>query len=384
MRVLFAAGGTGGHLSPALSLARTIRDEWDGATAFLTAGRDVERHFLSPRDGGVTPLFPGSGSRPSLLRPRAWIDAVSRARRAMESFQPHAVVAAGGYVTLPVVAAALAANTPLYLLEQNAWPGRATRLARPFARRIFCHFDGAAACLGQRAVACGSPLGVALTGPLPARQEARTRFGLDPDRPTLLVAGGSLGAQGVNDVVLDNARALAGWAQVLHITGDRRGDPERVRAHYRDAGLDARVLPFCNEMVMAYRAADLIVCRAGGMTLAEICTMGLPAVMVPYPAHRDRHQYHNAEVLAQRGAGVVLEEQLATAEAFRQVVVGLLRDETRLQAMGAAARSLARPKAANRVLAILAEELGLAAAGRSERCHSKAEVPKTKGADHVF
>ena len=378
MRILFAAGGTGGHLSPALNLACAVEGSIPpGRAFFLTAGRNVEDGFLSARSFPREALFPGISSRPSPCNPTPWLRAMVRARRALRSFRPDALVATGGYVSLPLVAARLLfAPAPLYLLEQNALPGRAVRFAASFARLVFCHYDEAARLLGRRASAPGSPLpdSFALPPSFPpsmdrpaggegkslaekeAREQARVSFGLDPAPKTLLVAGGSLGSKGLNEMVLRNAGTLGRGLQVLHITGE--GDFEKTAAFYGKSDISAKVLPFCDRMKEAYTAADLIVCRGGGMTVAEVCALGLPSVLVPYPHHRDDHQYRNAGVVARAGGGVILDEKEATEEAFRRTVVDLLENDERLARMARAARALAKPRAAEEILERIREDLG--------------------------
>jgi len=263
-------------------------------------------------------------------------------------------------VTVPVVLALRMTGIPLYLLEQNAVPGRATRAAARFARRVFCHFESASEKLKRRALAPGSPLSESILREGGSADEARTQarsfFGLDPDRKTLLVAGGSLGAQRLNTIVVDNLDALEEGHQILHITGAR--DFETIRTRYEQKGAAAKVMPFCNRMDQAYRAADLILCRAGGMTVAETCACGLPAVLVPYPHHKDRHQYHNAGPLVRSGAGVILEEEEAAGDGFCRRVLPLLDDADRLRAMAAASRSLAKPSAAADIIETIRHDLG--------------------------
>ena len=356
MRILFAAGGTGGHLKPAINLAETLRDRDPGGDVlFVTSGRGIEKEFFGGAPSGAVSLFPGSGSRPALSSPLPWLRAVKRARRVIREFKPQAVVATGGYVTMPVVAALAVSGIPLYLLEQNAVPGRATRLAAHRARRVFCHYESAAAKLSRRAAAPGSPIADSLLEEGEPVEEARAFFELEPGAKTLLVAGGSLGARRLNTLVLDNLDAVGEGNQILHITGET--DFEAARGRYLEAGIPAKVLPFCSRMDRAYRAADLILCRAGGMTVAEICACGLPAVLVPYPHHKDRHQYLTAGLLVRAGAGIILGEEEASRDGFRLLVVPLLNDSGRLHAMAAASRSLAKPHAAVDIIKAIREDL---------------------------
>jgi len=362
MRILFAAGGTGGHLSPALNLANALKkQERDCEVSFLTSGRKIEDDFLTASGFRAAPLFPEEKSRPSLLKPLRWMKAARGARRFIKEFRPHVLIGTGGYVTLVGVLAGLRSGVSVYLLEQNAVPGRATRLAKYFARHIFCHYDEAAAGLGRRASAPGSPLSESIRGEESARPggsehalDAREHFGLEPDRPTLLVFGGSLGAFRLNRFVLDNVDALHNDVQILHIAG--ANDFEEVSSLYAAKGLSARVLPFCHEMDKAYRAADLLLCRAGGMTVAEACASGLPAVMVPYQ-HKDDHQYKNARLLEKAGAGVIVKEQDAGEETFRRTVGDLISDRQRLKTMGDTSRALGKLEATSAIIGRIEHDL---------------------------
>lgn len=359
MRILFAAGGTGGHLSPALNLAKALNDHDPGCEiSFLTSGRKIEDDFLEDSGYTVAPLFPEERSRPSLFKPLRWLNGVRRARRFINEFSPDALIGTGGYVTLVAVLSGLRSGLSVYLLEQNAVPGRATRAARYFARHIFCHYEEAAAGLGRRASAPGSPLSDTINAREGDAPTAREHFGLDPDRPTLLVFGGSLGAFRLNRFVLDNVDVLDEDVQILHIAGPN--DYEEVSTVYRDKGVTARVLPFCNEMHRAYSAADLLLCRAGGMTVAEACASGLPAVMVPY-RHKDDHQYRNARLMEEAGAGMIVREQDAGEQSFRKSVGALLTDSQRLKTMGDTSRGLGKIQATSAIV----EQIGRDLEGRS-------------------
>jgi UDP-N-acetylglucosamine--N-acetylmuramyl-(pentapeptide) pyrophosphoryl-undecaprenol N-acetylglucosamine transferase len=378
MRVLFAAGGTGGHLSPALNLVEAIgHDEPDSRAVFLTSGRKVESSFLDRRPVESVSLFPREGARPSPFNPLPWLSAVRKARRLIRETRPSAVVATGGYVTLPVAAAAALSGLPLYLLEQNAVPGRATRVAAPLARRIFCHYEGAALKLGRHAAATGSPLsGNMATGTdRTVVEEARRFFGLARSTRTLLVAGGSLGARSLNSLVIGSLPTFGDEHQILHITGS--ADHDKVRKYYQIHGDPAgvKILPFCDRMDLAYRASDLILCRAGGMTVAEICAVGLPSILIPYPHHRDGHQYHNAALIGASGAGIVVQEKEAAESGILRLARELLDDGERLERMGAAARELAKPAAAGEILAAIRNDLS------SRRGTRGAAAKKTAGSE---
>jgi UDP-N-acetylglucosamine--N-acetylmuramyl-(pentapeptide) pyrophosphoryl-undecaprenol N-acetylglucosamine transferase len=362
MKVLFAGGGTGGHIVPGRNLAECLRadDPKRHAVRFLTAGRKVEDSFFEKSPWTRKALFQGYTSRPSLLRPGPWWKALRLARSEITAFKPDALILLGGYASLPAALAAKGRGCALYVLEQNARPGRTSRVAALIGRRIFCHFKAAAERLGRKAVVTGSPLppGFGLCGGT-SREELRRGFGLDPHLETLLVAGGSQGAQAVNDLMMNSIPLLTGKSrgrlQVLHVAGAR--DFERVRARYTSSDLPALVLPFTDPMEKAYRATDLILCRGGGMTLAEISAMGLPAVVVPYPHHKDQHQVHNAKEMVDAGGACILEERDASPERFARHVEEILFDPKRLAGMSEGAGRVGRRDGAERILEIILEDI---------------------------
>jgi UDP-N-acetylglucosamine--N-acetylmuramyl-(pentapeptide) pyrophosphoryl-undecaprenol N-acetylglucosamine transferase len=362
MKVLFAGGGTGGHIVPGRNLAEWLRadDPKQHAVRFLTAGRKVEDSFFEKSPWTRKALFKGYASRPSPLNPWPWWRALRMARKEISTFKPDALILLGGYASLPAALVAKGRGCALYVLEQNALPGRTSRVAAWIGRRIFCHFKDAAGRIGKKAVVTGSPLAPGFgycDGA--SREELRRGFGLDPQLKTLLVAGGSQGAQAVNDLMMRSIPLLTKKSgtrlQVLHVAGAR--DFERVRDRYASSDLHSAVIPFSDPMERAYRAAELILCRGGGMTVAEITAMGLPAVIVPYPHHKDQHQVHNAREMVDAGGAFILEEQKASPEAFARYAEEVLFDPERLAAMSDGASRVGRRDGAERILEIIRSDI---------------------------
>jgi UDP-N-acetylglucosamine--N-acetylmuramyl-(pentapeptide) pyrophosphoryl-undecaprenol N-acetylglucosamine transferase len=270
------------------------------------------------------------------LFPARMVAAVAGARRRLRRERVAGVVALGGWPCVPAAAAAILGRIPLAFLASDAVPGLVVRLLAPFARRVYVATPEGRTALGGRSCAV-------VTGPLVRSEVARgrrdpARFGLDPDRRTLFVTGGSLGAKGLNERVLrglaEAARkdpGLPGRVQVIHSVG---GSGAGIEEAYAKAGFRAHVTPFLRDMGTAYRTADLVLARSGAMTCAELEATGRPAVLVPYPHHADRQQYRNAAPLVARGAAAVVEEGDLSPERFERDVLGLLADEPRLRAMG--------------------------------------------------
>jgi UDP-N-acetylglucosamine--N-acetylmuramyl-(pentapeptide) pyrophosphoryl-undecaprenol N-acetylglucosamine transferase len=352
-RVCLVSGGTGGHLMPALVLARALLQRGH-EPVLVTEGREVEREFLRRELPDVTAIeLPATGaSRWSLP---AWtLRATAAARRLLREHAVDHVVSTGGRPSLPVGLAARSLGLPLYLLEQNAVVGRANRWLLPWCKRIYLGLPSAAAS-GRTALVTGTPLRPGL-GRI-ERRAARQQLGLPAVGDVVLVTGGSQGARVLNEAV---PRALVASVQaaadrpplhVLHLAGLGR-DPE-VRRAYAAGGerLVAQVRPVALDMDRLYAAADLVICRGGGTTVAELCAVGRAALIVPYPHHKDRQQTRNAEVLAAVGAAVIAEEAQLTDAALLALIDGLLHAPERLAAMGAAARRLLTQDATAAILA---------------------------------
>jgi UDP-N-acetylglucosamine--N-acetylmuramyl-(pentapeptide) pyrophosphoryl-undecaprenol N-acetylglucosamine transferase len=346
---------------PGRNLAAWLKkDDPSHEALFLTAGRPVEDRFFEKERWPRETLFPGYVSRPSPLNPLPWIRAAARARKALRRFAPDALVVLGGYASLPVLLASRPRPRPMYVLEVNAVSGRSTRLAAAFARRVFCHFEETVEAMPRNTLLTGSPLAPGFGSSAEAPAALREAFGLDPNLPTLLVAGGSQGAKAINDFVLDHLPLLAGargqGVQVLHVAGPR--DFDRVRAGYGAADFRHAVVPFVDPMERAYRAADLILCRGGAMTVAEVAACGLPSVIVPYPHHKDRHQFHNARGLRQAGGAVILEEKDFSDRTFQESLVDLLHDPARRKALAEGARRAGRADGGKRILDRIKADLG--------------------------
>lgn len=302
MRVAYLGGGTGGHLAPGIGVAEALGDAAD-ESLFLVAGRKVERAMLEPRRLPFVELF-GAGGRPAPWRLDLWARATRRLTRALQQYDPEVLVVLGGWVALPALWLSAwpgAARRPLVLVEPNAVPGKVGRL---LDRRVdFCCLARAGKSMprGRESTTVTGVPGPALK-PW-SREAAAALFGLQPQRRTLLVTGGSQGARDINRLVPALIDRLSGrsepW-QVLHITGQGRA---------LETGRDS--LPvvrtaFVDDMSAAWALADLALCRAGSGTCCELLASGTPAVLVPYPHHRDHHQELNAAALVERGAALMV------------------------------------------------------------------------------
>jgi UDP-N-acetylglucosamine--N-acetylmuramyl-(pentapeptide) pyrophosphoryl-undecaprenol N-acetylglucosamine transferase len=343
-----AGGGTGGHVTPALALCERIAARGDGVRV-LGGERGLEARLV-PAAGFELVKLParqmmGQSALARLLALPALAGACVAALRELAGAD--LVVSVGGYASVPAALAAALRRLPLFLVEPNAVPGRANRVAARFARRIFVGFEEAAARLPRERVAVtGIPLRRALVQSF--AEGAARRVPAPPFR--LLVFGGSQGAHQINEAMRELAPTLAdSRVEIFHQSGE--ADRARVEDAYRAAGLRAEVVAFEPDMPRRYRWADLAVCRSGALTVAELALAGLPALLVPYPFAADDHQLANARALARAGAARVLPSRPLEAPALRAALAELFEKPAELAAMGAAAAGLARPDAAERIVA---------------------------------
>jgi len=358
LSVLIAGGGTGGHLYPGIAVARELMAQVrDAKVAFVGTAAGIEARVV-PREGFALEVIRSAGlkgkSLPSLARGLALLPvSAADAWRVITRRRPSVVVGVGGYSSGPVVLLAALRGIPTLLMEQNTIPGLTNRLLAPVVDAAAVTFQETVRFFGSKAFVSGNPVRPEfLRG-----EEAHGDELLPPGAARVLVFGGSQGAHAINMAMVEAAPRLAAAPERLsgiHQTGEH--DLEAVRVAYARAGLDIRVEPFLHAMDREMTAADVIVCRAGATTLAEITAIGRAAVLVPLPGAADDHQRRNAEVLARAGAAVVLDQRALTGETLADRLLALVRDAPGRERMAAAARRFARPEAA-RVIVDRALEL---------------------------
>jgi UDP-N-acetylglucosamine--N-acetylmuramyl-(pentapeptide) pyrophosphoryl-undecaprenol N-acetylglucosamine transferase len=363
-RVLFAGGGTGGHLYPALALGSALQElRPDTEVHFVGARRGVEARVL-PEQGVAHTLLPFE----PLRRDRVWqnwrlltggVGSVLGLARLFRRFRPQLVVGTGGYASGPACGWAVLTGVPVAVQEQNSYPGITTRALGRWARQIHLGFPEAARHFkpGRRTevLALGNP--IRPPDPSLSREECRRHFGLAPDAIVTLVVGGSQGARAINDAL---AAAIEGVArgrlpepparlQILWATGPTHFDA--VSGRLSSLGVDrwVRVHAYIGEMPLALAASDLAVSRAGAMATAELLAWGIPAVLVPYPFAAANHQAHNAAALAAAGAASDLPEREVTPERLWSELASLVAEDTRRVAMAERARERAHPHAARAI-----------------------------------
>ena len=345
--MIIAGGGTGGHLFPGLAVAETLAGQGEATVLFVGSAYGLEATAI-PQTRFPFRALALRGVRGRGLRGVlgfAWHLPVTllQSWRIIGAFQPTLVLGLGGYGSVPVALAAWLRRIPLVLLEQNAHPGLANRILARLARKVCTTYPESARFF---------PAGKALHTGNPVRQLSCARSPAS-DRFTIFAFGGSQGAHTINRALVDAAATLAAHVaglRIIHQTG--AADAAWVRKRYREMRADAEVLEFVQDMSAAYGRADLVICRAGATTLAEVTALGKPAILVPYPFAADDHQRKNAEVLRGRGAAQLILNAELSGERLAACVLDLIHDRERLRAMAAAAKQLAVPAATERVITV--------------------------------
>ena len=342
VNVVFAGGGTGGHLYPAIAIADALHAR--GATITFIGTADRLEANIVPQAGYelVTVASRPLTRKPSpeLLR-TGWANSKGtlQAARALARLKPDLVIATGGYVCFPVVLAARTRNTaPIALLEPNAHPGLTNRLLAPLVDEVWGAFADADPRFKSKYVRTGIPVRASLRK-LPSRDEALARLGLPAARKTILAMGGSQGARSINDALtslLKTDGLPEGW-QLIHVTGEKEYD--RVRSALDGASGGPAVRPYLHDLTDAYAAADLVLARAGASTLGELAAIGKPAVLVPYPHASDDHQRANAAMVAKEGAAVVVDDRELAAGKLRTILADVTRPSRLAELCAAAERA---------------------------------------------
>ncbi len=356
MRVLIAAGGTGGHLYPGVALAREFERQMPGSeTIFIGTTRGLETKVV-PREGfelitiaargvmgkGVSGALKGLAVVPLGL---AQCLAVCRERR------PDLAIGIGGYTSPPLVAASFCLGIRRAILEPNVYPGLANRALAPIANRVFVSFADTAEYFGRdKTMIVGTPI---------RREFLESEPAFKSEGKTLLVFGGSQGAQSINQAMLAALPKLASMhpgLRVIHQTGQK--DHEAVAAAYRKFSVGAEVVPFLYDMPSAFRQADLIVSRSGATTVAEITACGKPSILIPFPHAIYGHQESNARVLERAGAAQVIVDSRLSGDVLAGDISSLLGNAARLAEMGRKSKELGQTDAAQQVVKACRELVG--------------------------
>ena len=358
MRAILAGGGTGGHVIPALAIANELKKNYSAEVLFIGTARGIENRLVPAAGYPLQLVRVGALKNVGLMtRAKTAFDlprAIWDAGRMLNGFAPDVVIGVGGYASGPAMLAAVVKHIPTLAFEPNVVPGFANRMVARFVSGAAVHFEETAKYFRHAEV----------TG-VPVRQAffEIAALGINKQHsgtPTLLVFGGSQGAHAINDAMircLPELERQASGIHIIHQTGER--DYDDALAAYRSLGESAEVFKFIEDMPAAFARADLLVCRSGASTVAEITAAGKPAIFVPFPRAADDHQRVNAEALAREGAAVVVEESKLEGVWLAETIAALLGDPRRLQQMSAAAQGLAHPNAARDIAAMAARVGGM-------------------------
>jgi UDP-N-acetylglucosamine--N-acetylmuramyl-(pentapeptide) pyrophosphoryl-undecaprenol N-acetylglucosamine transferase len=366
LRVAIACGGTGGHLFPGLAVADQLVRR-GCAPMLLISPKEVDQQAAKRISNIEIVTLPAVGFRRGgeLAFVRGFIQSYRAAAKLFKGRPLQAALAMGGFTSAPPILAAKQAGACTFLHESNTIPGRANYWLSRVVHRAFVGFPTAAGRLRSRNVALtGTPVRPCFQ--VREAAECRVALGLDPSRPVLLVVGGSQGASGINQLVLDSLPLFASRApdvQWLHLTGPR--DTEKLSQAYAASKLRAVVHPFFSEMELALGAATAAVSRAGASSLAELAAMRVPAVLVPYPTAIDNHQFHNARAFEATGAAHLLEQKSATPETLAQLLLELIVKPSVHEKMRSALAQWHAPRAAEQIADAMLVPAG---AGREEDC----------------
>lgn len=350
LKLVMAGGGTGGHLFPALALAEEFKTKAPGIEITFIGGRGGLEEKIVPKHGYPLRLLSVEGikRRRGLKRIRALAKAAKSTFNAvgiLRSIGPDGVIGSGSYSSAPVVLAAKLLGIKTAILEQNALPGLTNRVLGKTVNRIYIAFEEARGYFpGGRTIFSGNPVRKDILEKLEDRKWERN------ERFSILVFGGSQGATAINAAFLDATEYMTDiWSglRVVHQTGEEGF--ETVKAAYRRKDIKVELFKFIDDMAEAYNSADLVVCRAGATSIAEITALGLPPILIPYPFASDDHQTVNARCLADRGAAIMIKQDELTGSALADAIKGLYKKPGGLKAIKENLKAFARPKAAEMI-----------------------------------
>jgi UDP-N-acetylglucosamine--N-acetylmuramyl-(pentapeptide) pyrophosphoryl-undecaprenol N-acetylglucosamine transferase len=349
MRVILAGGGTGGHVIPALAIAHQLKKQFDAEVLFIGTARGIETRLVPQAGFPLDLIKVGALKNVSLMtRAKTMFDlprALWVAGRMLNDFRPDVVIGVGGYASGPAMFAAIRRRIPTLAFEPNVVPGFANRMVARWVSVAAVHFEETCEYF-PRCKVTGVPVRDAFFH-IPAKNSGS---------PILLVFGGSQGARAINQAMVESLpglRARIPGLHIIHQTGVR--DYDTVLAAYQNSGASGEVHKFIDDMPATFARADLLVCRSGASSVAEIAAAGKAAIFVPFPRAADDHQNVNARALERAGAAIVVEESNLEAAYLVDTVAAVLGDPQRLQAMSAAAKSLSHPGAVEEIASMVAQ-----------------------------
>jgi len=363
----FAGGGTGGHIYPAVAVAEQIAKLLPRAKIhFFCSNRSIDEQILAQTDFEFTRLTAtGFSARPGKLISfcSSFFASYKKAKEAIAKSKDAVVIGAGGFVSAPVCLAAHKCKVPVGLLNVDIVPGRANKIISRWADEVFVQFEENAQYFARRSGnvnIVGCPLRSGFDNPQP--NKAIEQLGLEKDKKTLLVTGASSGSENINRAVcslLEKLDAFADGWQIVHLAGVN--NCEKVKSQYNNAKISRKVLGYFDDMASLLAAADLVIGRSGAVSIAEFAATETPSICMPYPYHKDRHQYLNAGKLVEAGAAVIvddLQDEKDRAEWLAEELEDLMKDDEKRQEMKKSCRAIAKKEAGLKIAEKLIEISG--------------------------
>ncbi|MDR4508811.1 MAG: undecaprenyldiphospho-muramoylpentapeptide beta-N-acetylglucosaminyltransferase [Candidatus Brocadiaceae bacterium] len=364
MKIIFAGGGTGGHIIAGLNIAEEIKSRFQSAEIiFFGTNKEFEKRCVERK-----------GFHFRKMKARKWEKSLKGmftficvtftsflvSLLAIRRYSPDMVVGLGGYASVAPMIAAKVLDIPCVLLEQNVIPGKTNRFLARWVDEVYCHWRASFKWFPKAKV-------VRLTG-TPVRKDifknakslSGNTFGLSSSKKTILIMGGSQGAHAINEVIarsLPKLESLSGELQMIHCTGEH--DFQHIQAEYKQTNIQAFVSVFLNDMGLALNMADLVICRAGAMTIAEITAIGIPVVLIPYPYATDNHQYWNAMEIEKNGGGYLLQQIDLTPDKIIETIMDVFINKERYERMRMFNRSIGIPNAAASVVDNMCRVIGV-------------------------
>ena len=353
MRIIIAGGGTGGHLFPGVAIGREILRRYEKShVLFITGSKKIEEDILArsgfQQESISIEGIKGHGWGKGIITMCKLPMSLFQSARIIKRLSPHIVIGVGGYSSGPACIAAKLMGVPTAIQEQNSFPGITNRILSRVVDRIFISFD-----------VCREyfPEGnIFLTGN-PIRKEFQEKKPIEGTKENLfsiLVAGGSQGASAINSAMIETLEILKKneiKIKIIHQTGQY--DFERVQQEYREKGLQGEVVPFIKEMAKAYREADIVVGRAGAMTISELAVLGKPSILIPYPFATNNHQETNAQILVKLGGARMISQKELNGKMLSEILIKYIEDKSALKKMGVSAKKAARPDAVKDIVDLM-------------------------------
>jgi UDP-N-acetylglucosamine--N-acetylmuramyl-(pentapeptide) pyrophosphoryl-undecaprenol N-acetylglucosamine transferase len=361
-RIMFAGGGTGGHLFPAFAIAEEISNRLQNncEIRFFVTGRELERRLIGDRGYRQHKIHVRGIKRGSVmgnaLFPMVLTLGIIESIAHIIRFDPDFVVGTGGYLAFPAVLAAKMTHRPAFIQEQNSHAGIASRRLARFADLIFIAYEDTARQLRflEKCILAGNPIRARFGEVNP--EDGYNVFRLDPNLKTVLIFGGSQGAASINEKIATNLSTFSAWDNVQFIW--QVGENDTQIEQFNRSGVRGTARKFIDDMPAAYAVADLVICRSGALTLAEVTASGRPAILIPFPHATEDHQTTNAQVLVDAGAALVIKDSDLASSDLAGIIYELLGDEGRLTEMTLASSELGRSNAAQVIVQRIFEYMG--------------------------